>query len=472
VYQGDGDPYRETKMDTVVEKFTAFATTANYDDLTPGALYSARRSIVDSIGCALGAFHAPPAKAVRALAARISAAEPATVMGTTIRTSPELAALANGTMIRYSDFSDDYFGGSGSTGPHPSDNIGGMIAAAEAYGADARTALLGVIIAYEVSGQLIDHTSLGSESGWDYTVLHAISSAAGAASILKLTPEQTANAISLAVVPNISLRETRTGQISNWKALAGPNGSRNGLFAAYLAQQGISGPDRPFDGKSGFMKQLNCPFELDSVPMPGGPFKIEETYLKAVPVRYTLQLPVWIAQHLRGRADPGEIETISVYITRRFAADRSTDPEAWDPRSRETADHSGPYLIGSALLHGAITDETYTPSRYRDPRTLELIGKIRMLEDPEYTRLFPATFKSRIEVTLKSGEVIREEQVNPKGHPANPMTAEEVNAKFLKQAEPVLGQDRANGLLELAWHFDEIGDLSALFAALLVTDEP
>jgi 2-methylcitrate dehydratase len=459
-------------MDSVVEKIGSFATTARYEDLTPTALYAARRSIVDSIGCALGAFYVPPALAVRALAARVSALEPATVMGTSIRTSPEYAALANGTMIRYSDYSDDYFGGSGSTGPHPSDNIGGIIAAAEASGGGERAALLGVVIAYEVSAQLIDHTSLGSESGWDYTVLHAVSTAAGVASVFGMTPEQTANAISLAVVANISLRETRVGQISNWKALAGPNGSRNGLFAAYLAREGISGPGRPFEGKSGFMKQLNCPFQLDEFPAPGAPFKIEETYLKAVPVRYTLQLPVWIAQELHGRVDLDEIEDVSVYITRRFAADKSTDPEPWDPRSRETADHSGPYLIGSALRYGAITDETYTPERYRDPRTLELVGRIRMLEDPEYTALFPGTFKSRIEITLKSGEIVRSEQVNPKGHPANPMTADEVNEKFLKQGEPVLGPDRSRDLLDLLWRFGEGGELGGLFAGMLVTDQP
>lgn len=459
-------------MDSVVEKLTAFATTASYGDLTPAALYAAKRSTVDSVGCALGAFHAQPAAAVRALAARTSAVEPATVMGTAIRTSPELAALANGTMIRYSDFSDDYFGGTGSTGPHPSDNIGSIIAVTEASGADAKSALLGIVVAYEVSGQLLDRTTLGSQSGWDYTVLHSISTAAAAANVLGLTPEQAANAIGLAVVPNISLRETRVGQISNWKALAGPNASRNGLFAAYLAREGISGPARPFEGRSGFMKQLDCPFHLNDFPQLGAPFKIEETYLKAVPVRYTLQLPVWIAQDLRKRVDLDQIETISVYMTRRFAADRSTEPEAWDPQSRETADHSGPYLIGSALIHGAITEETYTPARYRDPRTLELVGKIRMLADQQYTELFPRTFKCRIEIALKSGEIIRAEQVNPKGHPANPMTTDEINAKFLKQAGPVLSPDRSHQLLDLLWRFEELDNLSDLFGAMLVTDLP
>ena len=115
-------------MDRTAETLADYASGLRYADLTPAAIHAAKRSLIDSIGCAFGAFHAEPSQAMRKLASEVTAKRPATVIGTQIRSSPELAALANGAMIRYLDFSDDYFGGSGDIGPHPSDNICGVMA--------------------------------------------------------------------------------------------------------------------------------------------------------------------------------------------------------------------------------------------------------------------------------------------------------------------------------------------------------
>ena len=243
-------------MDKTTERFVAYAAALRYSDLTPQAIHAVKRSVADAVGCALGAFHAEPVKAVRALASRVSSTTPATLIGTRIKTSPEWAAFANGAMVRYLDFSDDYFGGSGDTGPHPSDNIGGMLAAAESSGADGKTLVLGIALAYEACGQLVDHATIRVH-GWDHPIFHSIASALGAAKIMSLSREQMANALGLAVVANICLRETRMGDISNWKGFAGPNGSRNGLFAAMLAQEGISGPQRSLSDWSSAPRRRN-----------------------------------------------------------------------------------------------------------------------------------------------------------------------------------------------------------------------
>src|SRR5690349_14238375 len=116
-------------MDGTAQKFVDFAADLTYSRLTPQAIHAAKRSVIDSIGCAFGAFHTQPAKAIRNFASRITASKPSTIIGTQIRTSPEMAAFVNGGMIRYLDFSDDYFGGSGEMGPHPSDNVGAVLAA-------------------------------------------------------------------------------------------------------------------------------------------------------------------------------------------------------------------------------------------------------------------------------------------------------------------------------------------------------
>lgn len=456
-------------MDKTTEKFVTYASDLSYADLTAGAIHSVKRSIVDSMGCAIGSFHAEPLKAIRTLASQVIAARPATVIGTQIKSSSELAAFVNGAMIRYADFSDDYFGGSGDTGPHPSDNIGGILAATESAGADGKSLVLGIAIAYEACGQLVDQTALGAR-GWDYPIFHSIATVLGAGKILGLSRKQLSNALSLAIVPNVCLNQTRYGDISNWKGFRGPNGSRNGLFAILLAKEGITGPAEPFEGKAGLMKQLNNPFELGTFGGKGTSFKIEGTFFKSLPIRYTVQLPVWVALELRDKVRLQDIESIVVYVENRSIVTRASKPEFWDPKTVETANYSSPYLIGAALIDGKITSETFTPERYRDPTILALIQKIRLEEDKEYTAAFPRTFLCRFEVTLNSRKVIIISKTNPKGHPANPMSDREIEEKFLDQVEAVLPTKQSRALLDTLWELDELNDMSKLFSLMLVPE--
>ena len=461
-------------MDKTREKLVSYAAGLSYADLTPKAVHAVKRSILDSIGCALGAFNATSAVAARSLAAQMSSVRPATVIGTRIRSSPEHAAFANGAMIRYADYNDDYFGGTGMFGPHPSDNIASVLAAAESAGADAKTLILGVAIAYEVCCQLVDHTHLHEKGAvlrkWDYPILHAIATSLGAAKVLSLTAEQMANAVSLAIVPNICLNQTRYGELSNWKSLAGPNACRNGLFATLAAQAGITGPGEPFEGKAGYMNILPDHFEL-ACAFGGGdvPFKIERTFVKFLPVRYGCQLPIWVAFELRNKIKLQDVEAIRVYIEDRphRVVDRADEPEYWNPMSRETADHSFPYLVGAALVDGKIDARTFTPERFRDPAILAVVQKIRLAGDPTYNN-DPFTYDCRIEATLKSGAVVTVHQRNPKGHPGNPASDADLEEKFLKQVAPVLPRKRSRALLDRLWALEELDDLKQLYPLMRV----
>src|SRR6476659_43445 len=149
-----------TIADSVVRGFTAFATRLDRTDVGETAFHAAKRCLVDAIGCGIAGQVTGVVDALRSVASTVTSSRPATLFGTTIRTTPDLAAFVNGSAIRCLDFNDDYFGtdrsnAHGDNGPHPSDNIGGVLAAAEAAGADGRTTLLGTVIAYEVCGQLV-----------------------------------------------------------------------------------------------------------------------------------------------------------------------------------------------------------------------------------------------------------------------------------------------------------------------------
>ena len=459
-------------MDKTRETLVSYASDLNYTDLTPKAIHAVKRSTIDAIGCAIGAFHAEPVKAVRIIASEITSARPATIIGTRIASSPEYAAFVNGAMIRYSDFSDDYFGGNGETGPHPSDNIGAILAATESVGADGKSLVTGIATVYEVCGQIVDHSRLQARDrgrGWDYPIFHAIATSLAAGKVLGLTREQMRNALSLAVVPNICLNQTRYKDLSNWKAFAGPNGSRNGYFAAVMARAGITGPAEPFEGIYGYMKQLNDPFRLGTFGSKDTPFKVEGAFFKYLPVRYTVQLAIWVALELRTRVRLQDIESICVYLEEGSSrvVTMADSPEYWDPKSRETADHSFPYLIGAALVDGEITEKTFTPERYRDPAILALIRKIRFASDKAY-RNDPRTFNCRIEATMKSGEVVAVHQTNPKGHPANPMSDREIEEKFLKQVQAVLPEKQSQALLDQLWQLEKLDHMKKLFGLMLV----
>ena len=450
-------------MDRTVDMISTYAASLTYSDLNPEALHAVKRSLIDSIGCALGAFTVEPVKIAGRLAARVSSTMPASVLGTSIKTSLEMAAFVNGVMVRYLDFSDDYLN---KDGPHPSDNIPAVLAICEALHAGGKSLACGITLAYEIVDQLVDSAEF-HDRGWDYVTETSIGSALGAGKVLSLSKQQMAQALALAIVPNITLWQTRVGELSMWKGCAGPNAARNGLFAALLAWEGMTGPGQSIEGRCGLWNQVTGRFELGSFGGSGRPFKIQDTFFKSMPVRYKAQLPVETALALRNEVEIDSIDCIRVVL------DAGTlifdDPENWDPRTRETVDHSVPYLVVAALVDGEISEKTFTPERFRDPKILALLKKLTMEEDSYYTQEFPRTFHCCIEVTDKSGHKRVKHLTNPKGHPANPMSDAEIEAKFFKLTSKTLSPRQARTALELLWHLEDIEDVASIFNVILVS---
>ena len=450
-------------MDSIEDKISSYAASLDYTDLTPEALRAVKRSFIDSIGCAVGALEAEPVRIARQVAVHMSSDRPATLFGTSIKTSPEMAAFVNGTMIRYLDFNDDYIN---NDGPHPSDNIAAILAVCESLHAGGKSLACGITLAYEIVDQLVDLARFKT-GGWDYVTETAIGSALGVGKALNLSKQQMAQALRLAVAPNISLLQSRSGELSMWKACAGPNAARNGVFAAMLAHAGMAGPNQVFEGTFGLCNQVTGRFEIGALGGSGHPFKIEETFFKPRPVMYTALLSVETALALRKEIDIDNIESIRIILDG-FSVASSRHPESWDPHTRETADHSKQYVVVAALLYGEISDETFTPERIRDPRILALLRKVSLEEDPDFTREFPKTFNCRIEVMGQSGQKWVRHLRNPKGHPANPMSDAEIEEKFMVLTQKAFTSKQARSTLELLWHLEDIDDVSRITRAIEV----
>ena len=289
---------------------------------------------------------------------------------------------------------------------------------------------------------------------------------AGAGLLLGLSAQEMADAIAIAVTSNVATRQTRAGELAMWKGCATAVAAKAGLFAAQLAKAGMTGPTAAFEGRHGLCEQVAGPFELGALGGAGRPLAIERTNFKLFAAEYHAQAPLAVALALRHKVRAEEIETLDVQIYAMAHSEIGSEPAKWDPRTRETADHSLPYMLAVALVDGRITPASFEPKRYLDPSLRPLMNRIRVAENPELTRRFPGELPSQIDVTTRAGVRFTERAEYPKGHARNPMTDGDIESKFRGLADDVLGGAQAARALDALWRLDEapgIGTIVDLF---------
>lgn len=450
-------------MDHATESLAHYATSLGFDELPSEAVHDVKRKLIDTLGCAIGAYDEEPCRIARALARRCVGRPPARLFGTQEMSTPEHASFANGVLVRVQDYNDSYLARASC---HPSDTLSGVLALADANGIDGRTLITSVVLAYEVSCNFAD--VLLREQGFDNTFFGAIGTAVAGSRLLGLSTAQIGHAIAMAVTPNITLAQTRLGELSMWKACAAANAARNGVFAALAAQHGLTGPDQPIEGRWGLRNVLG---DLEWAPFGGrgGPFRITKTHLKYYPAVVHAQSPVSAALELHGNLDVQEVESIT--IDSYWVAKRYSDPNRaalWNPTTRETADHSIPYLVAAALLDGDVTEATFTAERIADPRLRDLMRKIVLREKPEFTAAYPDGWPCRIEIATRSGERRVADVRFFKGHVMMPLTDAEVEAKFRRLTADFLEPAQRDALLRSVWDLDSVKDVRTVLEHLVV----
>jgi 2-methylcitrate dehydratase len=442
----------------LAEKLANWTYRLKYGDLTKDAIHECKRRFIDSLGTSLGAFHSAPATIARRTAQAVPAkAHGAIVLGIPHRTTPDLAAFANGAHIRYLDYNDTYL----SKEPaHPSDNIAATLAVAQAGSRSGKDLILATVIAYEIQCRLCDAASLRAH-GWDHVTYGAFSATLAASKLWGLRPEQMVHAQGLAGVCNIATRQTRTGQISMWKACAFSNACRNAVFAANLARQGFTGPHEIFEGPKGVFTMLTRgPFDVELGSKADG-YMINQTYIKYWPAEYHAQSAIDAALTIREQliSDGYSWKDIARLDMESFEAAVSiigSEPEKWRPTSRETADHSMGYMTVAALIDGDVTRETFSPRRFKDAKYLGLLDRTRIVEADDLNAGYPDGIPNRIRVQMKDGRVYEKTVKYPRGHAGNPMTDEEVERKFRSLADGVIPEKLQNRLLSQLWALDAL----------------
>jgi 2-methylcitrate dehydratase len=239
----------------------------------------------------------------------------------------------------------------------------------------------------------------------------------------------------------------------------------------------MTGPSPIFEGEKGFQKLVSGPLPIagpfapdakavaSRVPADG--FMINKTSIKCWPVEYHAQSAVEAALALRPKfKDAAEIESVLVESHDAAVDIIGSEPEKWRPQSRETADHSLPYIVAAALADGEVTQATFDRERFTDPALLELVARVEVRRHKELSSLYAGTVGNIVTVRLRSGQMLTRRVDHACGFVRNPMSDRQVEDKFHRQADSVLGRKRAEALLGWCWGLEKAPNLDA-FADLM-----
>jgi 2-methylcitrate dehydratase len=453
----------ERQVDGTQLKLTEFARKLRYDDLPEDIVHTAKVRVIDTLGSLIGGFFADPCRIARDVAAAMPNDNGATVIGTRMKTSPEMAAYVNAATARYVEMNDIYHW-PGALGGHPSDVLTPVLAAAEHMKSSGRDFITGVVLAYEVYQSFSDvFKNVGM--GFDHTNFCTLGSAVAAGRLFNLSALQLHQCISMAAVPNVILRQVRMGHYSMYKAVASGHAGRAGVFAAILARAGMEGPHLPFEGKGGWRDHVaRDKFEI-SLGGYGGPFKIQHSLIKPRACCGTTISSVLAAEHVAPLRDLAAVEKITVEVYKKAKERVGTGEHRWNPDTRETADHSIPYVVAATLMDGTITPRSFNDAHLWNPELRALIHKIEVVENEEFTRAYiklPVEHHTRVTVTLTNGEKLVGEAGGAKDELSSPKTDREIEDKFRVLCEEPLGVKQCNALLAQLWKLEDLGDVSVI----------
>lgn len=456
-------PLSEPRERPLAERLAAYAHGLRYEDLGASTVDRVKTLVVDTIGCGMGAWDEAPVRICREVALSVNG--PATIIGTHRQTTPDLAAFANGAAFRYLDFNDTYVG---RFAVHPSDNIAACLAVAEGERASAKELITAIVIAYEVNCRLVDSFDI-SARGWDPPVFGLPAVALAAGRLMKLNPDQLAQAVSLAINDHIPLAQTRVGALSDWKGIAAAEAGRNAVFAARLARAGLTGPAPIFEGRSGVFQQVTGPGNIDveAFGQREVPFRLHKCSLKPYPaVIYTQTAIVASIEVAKEIGSLDRIAAIEIATTGRGYQRTGSEPEKWSPKTRETADHSLPYITARAMFDGDITNESFAPQKFRDPAILAFMQKIKVAEDPALTARAGGAVPTRVTAILIDGQRISREVDHAPGFAQRPMTRAEVERKFRGNVGHRWPEEQTAAALEAMWALERTDNVATLLGQL------
>src|SRR5258708_6895097 len=314
---------------------------------------------------------------------------------------------------------------------HTADNFGVALTIAEYVGGSGRDLMLAIALSYTVQSRFVDHANFMTR-GFDHTAQLAFSLNAAAGRLLGLSEPQIANAIAMAAVSDASFAAVRAQPLSQWKGLASAQSALAAMNAVFLARRGVEGPLQVIEGRNGIDNLLHMQIRIDWDKQ-GYEGVLESTIKKYNSMIHTQSAVHCMVELVRqNKVDPGMVVSIEADVTRitydfagggLYGVDKVV-------RTKEQADHSLPYLLAVALLDGDVMPAQFEPNRIMRADVQQLLKKVSVRPDQEFTDQYPAKMPAKIIVRLQDGKVIEHAVRDFPGLASRPFTWEESAEKF------------------------------------------
>jgi 2-methylcitrate dehydratase len=459
------------RVDKITEQLVTYTSGFSDAVITQSVREAMRRHLMDTVACAIAGYDLPAPRAARIVANAIPDQHGATLFGDGTKVFPEMAAFANATAVRSTEWNDGMLAMGGG---HASDMIPAIVGIGEVLGSSPQEVFTAMVLAYELLGAL-GNTFYRRKMNWGIGTNVCPSAALAIAKLMGLDDQQLAWTTAHSVLTVPLGADHGHGTIVKGASVA--KVLRTAIFSANLAKAGMAATARPYEGLGGvFDKVSGAPFELTLPAMPGGPMVVETSYLKRYPTEaHSQALLGFVIDKVRKWTTADELDSFDIE-TYWHAKDSLGRPDkgAWDPQTREMADHSMPYLLSVALVDGKLSyRSSFTPERVADPALRPLMAKISIREDEAITANYrPPGMEIignplyRVRLRKRSGEEMNEDVTFPKGHYHNPMTIEDVDAKLDDACDGVIGDAQKEEIREAWWGFDTASDLRPIIATL------
>jgi 2-methylcitrate dehydratase len=456
--------------ETITAAMARWAAELKYEDLGDRAVHEARRYLLDSLGCALGGYRQEDVRIALGVLDEIGGNGRATIIATGQKTDPVTASLANALMVRVMDYNDIYWQQDPS---HPSDIIPAAMACGERAGGNGRDLIVGTVLGHEFEMRLCEAAFPGiRERGWHHATLTAFASPIVAGRMLGLSWEKIQHAVGISASRQASYGAVTAGKLTMMKNTVDPMATQSGVLAALLAENGYTGPEHIVDGKEGIVHCLGPEWKLDIlVDGLGESWRIERCGMKAFPTEALTHAPISAVLDIITENDltHGDVEKVHIRSLAR-AADILADPSKYDPRTKETADHSLPYVIAAALVDRQVTPAQFEPERIMNDDIRAQLNKVEVVADPEIEKVFPELQRVIVKITTKDGRDFSKELDYPKGDPRNPLTDEEIETKFDALASPIMSDNARRRLKDAVWNVEKMASITELME-LCVADK-
>lgn len=453
---------------SISRTWAEFAAQLKFEQIDTESVVHAKRFLLDSCGCALGGFYHEDVQIMRKVITDFGGNNKCTIWSSGEKTSAYFATLINSLAIRVMDYNDIYWDADPS---HPSDLIPIATSIGEPYNRTGQEVIAGIVLAYELEMRLCEFGVPGiRERGWHHASLTQIASPVVAGFMMGLDVEQIVNAIGISTCHSMTMGAVAAGKLTMMKNTVDPMAASAGVFAARLARHGYIGTELIMEGKEGFCQLLGPSWDMGKLTDGlGKSWKIGQCAYKAFPTEALTHSPISAALDLVKTHDIKADKVTHVKVrTIARAKDILADPTKYHPETKETADHSLPYVIGAAIMDRMITPLQFTHERIHDPKLQTLLQKIEVAADAGYEKQFPAKKLSGVSITTADGKTVEKEVEFPKGYPANPMTNADLEEKFRALTSEVMSKSQQDRVMEAIGNLDRAPNLNAFSAAMTV----